>query len=74
MNWFTPTLVMGILTIVLYGASWIVRLMHWPGYSMLRIAAIGSFVFGMVLLVIYNLSKKKEREKDDFDDWLDRDD
>lgn len=74
MNWFAPTLVMGILTLVLYAASWIFRLMHWPGQGILRYAAIGSFIFGMILLVIYNLSKKKESEKEDFEDWMNRDD
>ena len=74
MRWFIPTLAMGILTLLLYSASWLCRIMHWPGANILRYSALGAFIFGVILLAIYNLSKGKSDEKEDFEEWLNRDD
>jgi tellurite resistance protein TehA-like permease len=74
MNWFVPTLAMGILTLLLYSGSWLCRIMDWPGGGILRYAALGSFIFGVVLLTFYNLGKKKKEEQEDFEEWLNKDD
>ena len=71
MRLYPLILVFGILSAGIYAASWLFEIMNWEGVRMLRIAAVIPFVFGLILLIIYNVQLARKKEEDDFDEWLD---
>lgn len=64
-------MIFGIIAIVLYAASLLFRLMHWPGNTELRYA---SFVFIILGLILYGIDwfatrEKRQQQRKDDDDY-----